>query len=365
MDTREFEAAGLYDPEAPDAAERLELLEWLAAHGVGVADLVEARAPGGLPALVGDVTLRPFPRLNLSQLATRAGIPPERIDAIRLAAGLPPVGPDEPAFSEDDAATFAAFAVGAAQFGDEAIRRFTRVMGASLAAVAEAAVSLFLVNVEAPIRAAGADELTLAQANVRAMQSIGAVPVAMRGLLRAHLETAIRRSRLTRRPEAIDTARLTVGFVDLVGFTALSRRMSTRELGDVIDRFEDTAHEVATVRDGRIVKLVGDEVMFVTVGAAAACDIALALVDQFAGDVSITPRGGLATGNLLVRSGDYYGPTVNLAARLADLAVPNELLVSAEVVTEAKAPGLRFEPAGKRLPKGFEEPVSVFAVERG
>ena len=46
------------------------------------------------------------------------------------------------------------------------------------------------------------------------------------------------------------------------------------ELGDVIDRFEETAHDVVNVRDGRVVKLIGDEVMFVAVDAAAGCDIA-------------------------------------------------------------------------------------------
>jgi adenylate cyclase len=105
--------------------------------------------------------------------------------------------------------------------------------------------------------------------------------------------------------------------------------------------------------------------MFVTRHAAAACDIALTLVEQFAGDPSITPRGGLATGDLLIRGGDYYGPTVNLASRLAQLAVPKELLVTPEVVAETASGGLRFERAGKRLLKGFEEPVTLFTVERG
>jgi class 3 adenylate cyclase len=132
----------------------------------------------------------------------------------------------------------------------------------------------------------------------------------------------------------------------------------------VVDRFEETAHEVATARDGRVVKLIGDEVMFVTLEARAACDIALTLVEHFCCDRSITPRGGLATGDILVRGGDYYGPVVNLAARLAELAVPKELLATAEVAAEAGASGLRFGPAGKRLLKGFDEPVAVLAVER-
>jgi len=104
--------------------------------------------------------------------------------------------------------------------------------------------------------------------------------------------------------------------------------------------------------------------MFVAVDAARACDIALPVVDRFRTDASVMPRGGLATGTLLMRGGDYYGPIVNLASRLADLAVPSEVLVTTEVVAEASADGLRFEPAGKRMLKGFDEPVTLYAAGR-
>jgi len=102
----------------------------------------------------------------------------------------------------------------------------------------------------------------------------------------------------------------------------------------------------------------------VAVDAAAACDIALTLVDRFRADASVTPRGGLATGTLLMRGGDYYGPIVNLASRVADLAVPREVLVTTEVVADAGGAGLCFEPAGKRMLKGFDEPVTLYAAGR-
>jgi adenylate cyclase len=74
------------------------------------------------------------------------------------------------------------------------------------------------------------------------------------------------------------------------------------------------------------VKLIGDEVMFVTRDPAAACDIALELFERVAGDPNVTPRGGIAFGELLLRAGDYFGPIVNLASRVAQIAVPSELL---------------------------------------
>jgi adenylate cyclase len=364
MDTAEFEAAGLYDPGAPNAAGRLALLEWFVGLGLTVAQMARAQRAGVLTALPADLAFHPGPGVTLSEVAARIGLTPERVQKIRSAAGLPPIAPDEPVLSEEDARTYAAAAMAATQFSEAATRRFTRVLGSSLARVAEAAVSLFLVNVEGPIHEADAGELALAQANLRAVESLHIVPTVLGGLFRAHLETAIRRFRQARRWPSVDTARLTVGFVDLVGYTTLSRRLTARELATVVDRFEETAHEVATARDGRVVKLIGDEVMFVTLHARAACDIALTLVEHFCCDQSITPRGGLATGNILVHGGDYYGPIVNLAARLAELAVPKEVLVTAEVAAEASAPGLQFEPAGRRLLKGFDEPVALLTVER-
>jgi adenylate cyclase len=364
MDAADFQAAGLYEPRARRAAERLALLEWLAGRGVTLEQMVRAQREGSLTGIAGDLALRSGPQFALAEVAERAGLTPARVEAIRFAAGLAPVDPDEPAFSEEDATSFAAFAVGAATFGEEATRRFSRVIGSSLARIAEAAVWLFLATVEGPIRDTTGSELALAQANLRALENARVIPVAVTGLFRAHMETAIRRLRQARSGYSTDTAHLTVGFVDLVGFTTMSRRMTTRELAAVVDRFEDTAHAVATARNGRVVKLIGDEVMFVTLDAAAACDIALTLVSEFVGDPSITPRGGLAYGDLLVRGGDYYGPVVNLASRLAELAVPKELLVTREVAEQAVSHGLRFEPAGKRLLKGFDEPVTLFAVDR-
>jgi adenylate cyclase len=191
------------------------------------------------------------------------------------------------------------------------------------------------------------------------------VKVFLQTLLPAHMETAIRRIREARPRRSADTAPMAVGFLDIVGFTTLAHQVSVQQLADVVERFEEAAYDIAAAYDGRVVKLVGDEVMFVTRDPAAACEVALALVERFAGDPRVTPRGGLAFGELLLRGGDYYGPIVNLAARVAQIAVPNELLVTAEMAALAERSGLRFAPAGRRMLKGFEVPVALSTVERG
>jgi adenylate cyclase len=364
MDAAEFEAAGLYDPKAPDAAERLELLEWLASQGATIEQMVYAAREGSLVGLAGDLALRPVPTLTLADLAARVGLPAEQIREVSLATGLRPGLPNERVFTDEDVDIFQAFVAGAALLGAAPTKRFARTLGAALAQIAEAAVALYLLSAEGPLMASKGSPLALAQQNLRGIKTLDAVHVLMRQLFRAHMATAIRRQRLARHELSIDTLHLTIGFVDLVGFTSLSRRMTSRELADVIDRFEESAHDVVAARDGRLVKLIGDEVMFVSVDASAACDIALTLLERFPTDQNVAPRGALAAGELLFRGGDYYGPIVNLAARLADLAVPHEVLVTPEVAAEVGGKGLRFEPAGKRMLKGFDDPAVVLTVVR-
>src|SRR5262249_58261468 len=95
---------------------------------------------------------QPGQELTLAETAQRAGVRPERVEEIRRAAGLPPLDPDERVFSEDDAFGFAAFGPAAQLLGEQAARRFSRIAGSSLARVAEAAVSLFRVHIEGPLR---------------------------------------------------------------------------------------------------------------------------------------------------------------------------------------------------------------------
>ena len=364
MDRAAFQVAGLYDPLAPNAVERLQLLEWLASEGVTIDQMVSGMHEGSLLGLAGDLALRPPPHLTLAELAARVGLPDEQIRELSLAAGLLPGPPNRPAFTDADAIALRAFVAGAALFGAAPVRRFARTVGAALGQIAEAAVALYLSTAEGPLLASRASELVLAQENLRGVRSLDGVQLALEGLFRAHMATAIRRQRLARRQMSVDTLHLTIGFVDLVGFTTLSLQMSTTELAAVIDRFEESAHDIVTARDGRLVKLIGDEVMFVSVDPRAACDTALALLERFVDDANVAPRGALACGPLLFRGGDYYGPIVNLASRLADLAVPHEILVTPEVAAQVADPALRFEPAGKRMLKGFEAPATVLTVGR-
>ncbi len=157
---------------------------------------------------------------------------------------------------------------------------------------------------------------------------------------RRHLAAAVVRMLVPRAPDGREC--LVVGFADVVGFTRATRRRSTAELAEMIERFGSSTTEVIAEGRGRIVKTIGDEVLFVadTVGDGAA--IALALQDRVRTEPALPPlRIGLAVGSVLVRDGDVYGEVVNTAAHLTGHARPDTVLVDREAA-EALAVDARF-----------------------
>ncbi|MGZ4263589.1 MAG: adenylate/guanylate cyclase domain-containing protein [Solirubrobacteraceae bacterium] len=148
-----------------------------------------------------------------------------------------------------------------------------------------------------------------------------------------------------------------VGFLDLVGSTALAQRVSTSELGAVLTEFEHTAADVITGSGGRVVKLIGDEVMYVAAEESAALRIALNVIAAESEHHRVPPvRGGVAAGGVLTRNGDVFGPVVNLAARAVKVAAAGEVVAPVALATAA---GLEAEPLGIHQLRGFDDDVEL------
>ncbi|MDN5824200.1 MAG: adenylate/guanylate cyclase domain-containing protein [Micrococcaceae bacterium] len=114
-----------------------------------------------------------------------------------------------------------------------------------------------------------------------------------------------------------------VGFADLVSYTSLSRRMNERTLAQTVQRFENKCAEIISIGGGRLVKTIGDEVLFIAETPQAGAQISLTLATEFADDDFLPKaRVSIVWGRILSRLGDVYGPTVNLASRLTALADP-------------------------------------------
>ena len=146
-----------------------------------------------------------------------------------------------------------------------------------------------------------------------------------------------------------------VGFADLVSFTMLVRRLSERELARVVQRFEALASDVVTAHGGRVIKTVGDEVLFVAMGAAPGAAIALDLVHAMAeDDVLPDVRVGMASGQVVSRLGDVFGTTVNRASRLTAIAKPRTVVVDdALAASLASISGFEMSPLRRRTLRGI------------
>jgi adenylate cyclase len=137
---------------------------------------------------------------------------------------------------------------------------------------------------------------------------------------------------MVRQVGAEGAGELAVGFADLVGFTALSQQLDEHELAQVVERFEVTAYDTIGSRGGRVIKMIGDEVMFAVEDVKAGVDIALSLAEAYHDDEALSDvRVGLAAGPVLEREGDLFGPTVNLASRIVSIAYAGSVVVSGSI----------------------------------
>ena len=280
-------------------------------------------------------------------------------------SGSPVTDVDDPAFEEREVRLVELMALTGVNLpsgmGDEILRS----VGAALTIVAESEVAAFVGSFEDELDRQGG-QLNRAQITTATGELALELGDLMAPLLRHHLWTAVARQRaaMAGSHDRLDTS-LTVGFVDLVGFTSRSASMAPAELLDFMQEFHARTFDVVTGHDGRVVKHIGDEIMFTVADPAQACDIAIDLIEAF--DVhGARPRGGLAHGSVIARHGDYYGTIVNLAARLVDTAIPGEVLAAAGITESLGDRSDRFiiEPAGRRSLKGFADPVRVVSVSR-
>jgi adenylate cyclase len=170
-------------------------------------------------------------------------------------------------------------------------------------------------------------------------------------------------NRLDHIDHATGAAWLAVGFADLVGFTRLARRVEVAELAELVERFEGGSADLIAHSGGRMVKTLGDSVLFVADTPQVAAETALRLVEAHAADRTLPEiRVGLAVGPVVSRMGDVFGSTVNLANRLTALAHPDSVLVDEETAVSLAGDG-RYVLRGirRRAVRGFGqlEPFSL------
>ncbi len=246
--------------------------------------------------------------------------------------------------------------------GEEATLQLARVTGSAMARLAEAVVGLFRLRVELPRRAAGMPYVDIVKEYADLTETLlPAFVTTLEAALRRQIVAVAERMWSTDAERSIVMLQRTIGFVDLVDYTSATARLSLRELTDVLIEFDARTSDVVSKGHGQIVKMIGDEAMFVTEDAAGACRIALELVDASGGKMPPV-RVGLATGEMVSVFGDVYGHDVNLAARLVEAADPSTVVVSEQV--RSAAGGFRYELLPPLALKGFAQPTTAYRVVR-
>lgn len=363
MSVEAWTHAGLYDPAAPNAEDRLELLTFLVQQGCSVEEMVAANRTGRLFALAGDRIVRPGrDQYTLADVAEQLGRPLADVRAIWRAFGLVDVG--DPVASRDDVETVrTALEVGDA-LGLDAAVGVARVIGSSLARIGDAMSTAVRGRLPSMSVAISGSEAETGRAFAAVAAGVPAIGRALDVLFRHHLEAARMHFERTDSWEVVGEGgiRVAVGFADLCGFTGMTQSLRLDELSQLLTRFEEIAADVVHDHGGRVVKFIGDAVMYVVpdvVSAVAAADDLLTAAEQR----GIQARAAVTAGTVLALDGDYFGPVVNLAARLVGIAGAGEVLGSGTVV-ELLGDRRPSTSLGDKSIRGFAEPVPVARLAR-
>lgn len=283
--------------------------------------------PDDVPAALERELLGGERRYTRLEVAEKAGVEVEKAQILWRALGFADVGDDNVAFTEQDVEALRAVeglvSHGVIDGGTQLA--MTRAMGQSLARLAEWHVSAITAALDGEQATAPDEAVDIAHDLLPVVQGL------IGYIWRRHLAANAARVFADDR-ESSSSATLVVGFADLVGFTSLTRQAGEEELAAVIDSFEALASDAVAENGGRVVKTLGDEVMFTADAPVQAADIALDLSERVeAADNLPDLRIGLACGPLLARLGDVYGEPVNIASRLTSISKPGWVLVDRQL----------------------------------
>ncbi|HET9499574.1 MAG TPA: adenylate/guanylate cyclase domain-containing protein [Marmoricola sp.] len=330
--------------------------------------------PGPAPADLERAILGGAPELTAEQVARSAGVSLDEARRLWRALGFADAG-NASAFTARDgrALKMVADAVSSSHLDFEAMLKLTRALGQTMARLADWEVATLVTSVEQQLAAEASsqdgDDRPAASRGLRtaALDLVESIGPRFEELLvyswRRHLAAAVGRIELLGAAEEdFHVAQATVGFADLVSFTALSNELGEDEIGDLVEVFESRCSDVVASHHGRVVKTLGDSVLFMSVTPEQAIDTALDIIAVIGRDPRLPDvHLGMATGPVVLRMGDVYGPVVNLASRLTSVARRNRVII--DEVTSELLPAAEFET--RRLParpvRGFGdiEPVTV------
>jgi len=305
------------------------------------------------------------PSLTSDEICERTGLSEENTRRLWRALGFPDPG-DSAVFGPEDVETVSVVTetIRKADLAEDTIFRLARAVGQTMARLADWQASTLVDQIEREVDEAG----DAARPRSTAELLFAADPMLERLMLHTWRRQVVAATTRIEAQGATDeeprSTPMTVGFADLSRFTALSNELDDAGLAQVVETFEHRAGDLITSHGGRVIKTLGDAVLFVCPDPAQAVRIALEIVRRLSTDDDLPSlRVGMATGSVLSRLGDVFGPPVNLAARLSHVARSNRVLVDA-ATAEALDDDFETRALPPRPLRGFGNVSPITVSER-
>ena len=310
------------------------------------------------------------------QVSQETGVPLELLGSALEAIGFARMAPDEP-MREDELEIVPLLQLGLSSgiFDLAWLTRVGRGYAEGLRLIAQVENELWQARFMAPLLEAGADQHTARERASQLSGDLNLPSLVDRALLAAYrrqqelswteslvedIETALEEAGVVERPERVPA----MCFLDLVGYTRLTEEHGDQAAAELAGRLAVLVGRSSRQHGGVPVKWLGDGVMVHFRDPAGAVLAALGMVEEFPAAGLPPVHVGVAAGPVVVQGGDYFGRTVNLAARIAAYASAGRVLVSERVAERAPPQGVTFVELGELPLKGFAHPVRLLEARR-
>jgi adenylate cyclase len=346
-EVRRWEELGLLGPDdaAPaDAQEpwersvldRAALIDLALREGATESQLARAAVDSNVMWVALEKVLTGRSGMTGPEAAREAGVSFSFVEHIWRALGLPGGELASPVFGRGDVAALRVLGAVNTVFTEDDLAETASVVGRAMAEISTAMTDIFRRRIAEPFYEAGGTEtdVVLRLSALRSMLVPTMAPV-LETALQRHLDGAIRSEISARMEQLLEPGAghrlLSVGFADLVGFTAVSEDLSPADVRNLAAELLRAAEPAVTSQGGRIVKSIGDAVMFTAPDPVLAALAATEICEAVSATAGMPPvRAGIGHGPVLPAYADYFGRTVNLASRLCAAAKPQQVLVHIE-----------------------------------
>jgi adenylate cyclase len=357
---------------------RARVISGLVRSGIPLEDIAVAVKSGEFPLEMYDLEsyITRFADLSdetFASLAEKTGVPLDLLMVVREAIGFAQPSANDPVRDDELRVVPAIRTQLDRGFKPATIERWLRVYGDSLRRMAETEGSWWNEEVMAPIFAAGVDiPQRITEASTWGIELAAMIDATVLSMYHAHQEHVWSQNIFEGLEEQLDRAGLrskfarppAMCFLDLTGYTKLTEQRGDHAAAELATSMARMVSRTALEHDGKLVKWLGDGVMFYYREPGSGVLAALKMVDGIASSGLPPAHVGIHAGPVLFQEGDYFGRTVNIASRIAAYARPGEILVSQEVVDTSDLDSVTFTSVGPADLKGVGE-LSLYAARAG